>query len=335
MNRRLTLACRPYDRIAPLRTGEIRPEGVDLTYLLVDDYRTIFARMVKSGAYDLSEMAGMYAIGRLMQGGDVPFVALPVFPSRSFRHGFVFVNASSGIDDPKDLEGRRVGVTEFRNTAAVWIRGLLQNEYGVDLGSIEWFHGELNGRESPASDALTIPFEMARPVISKRIRDDTSLSDMLAEGRLDAVIGPRIPNSLHGGNVRRLFENSKELEADYYLRTGVFPIMHVIVMRVSLYEDAPWVARAMFGAFEAALQRASERLRDRRLVTTMLPWESSAVAEWEDMGGEGMWRYGVEANRATLETFVTYLVQQGFVEAPTPVERLFVPVEPAVVDKSR
>jgi 4,5-dihydroxyphthalate decarboxylase len=208
---RLSLACGPYDRTEALRTGVVRPEGIELVYVPVQSPPELFARMVSTECFDVSEMScSLYFIRK--SRGDFPFVALPVFPSRMFRHGFVFVNRDSGIEHPKDLDGKRVGVPEYSQTAAVWIRGILQDEYGVDWRSCQWYTGGVNAIGRP--DTLV---EWPRLPLSIQRVFDRTLNDMLTAGELDALLGARIPKSLgRDPRVRRLFPNYREVEKDYY-----------------------------------------------------------------------------------------------------------------------
>lgn len=322
----LSLDCGPYDRTQALRTGEVKPAGIDLTYVVPDEERQVFARMIQNQAFDLAEMAAMYYLVRSTQshGGDpFPFVGLPVFPSRAFRHGYVFVNTGAGIKSPQDLEGRSVGCTEFRNTASVWIRGLLQNEYDVDLDSITWFEGGVN---RPVPPSMRLDLQMYRPTESTHIPAGATLSDMLAAGELDAVVSPRVPDSLRTPAVARLLPDFAERERSYYQETAVFPIMHIVVMRRNLYDRHPWVADSMYQAFVEAKARAMDLLRRSGAPVTMLPWQLESVERMDSLLGPNPWVYGLEQNRPTLETLLTYLVQQGFLEESVDPATLFAPI---------
>lgn len=323
----ISLGCGPYDRTEALRYGEVRPAGIDLTYVTHLNARDIFARMVRNRAFDVAEMAGMYFLGRKAQRpapGEFPFIGLPVFPSRRFRHGFVFVNADAGIEQPRDLEGRRIGILQFRNTASIWVRGILQNEYGVDLDTVEWVEGGLNlPASAPFNAGTRLEFEMHRPPDLTHLDRDQTLSDALADGRIDALISPRVPTSLRSDAVRRLFEDYPAEERAYYRRTGVFPIMHLLVMRQDLHDEHPWVAESLYDAFVASRDRALELLHRSGAAKTMLPWQISQLEEAEGLLGRELWSYGLESNRVALETLLTYLVQQGFVERPIELEEIF------------
>lgn len=322
----LSLDCGPYDRTAALRTGEVRAAGIELIYAVPDEERQVFARMVRNGAFDIAEMALSYFLIRAVQEGPaaLPFVALPVFPSRAFRHGFVFVNRRAGIRHPKDLEGRRVGCTEFRNTASVWIRGLLQERYDVDLDTVRWFEGGVN---RPVPPSMRLDVAVARPTPSTHLPAGVTLDAMLAAGELDAVISPRVPASLGGGLVARLFPDAAAVEREHVDAGGVFPMMHVVVLRRSLHEAHPWVAESLFDAFDRAKAHAWEQLRASSTgPVTMLPWQDAAVAEVDERFGSDPWAYGLEPNRRALETFLRHLTQQGFTERVVDPASLFVPV---------
>lgn len=323
---RLSLACGPYDRTEALRSGLVRPEGIELLYVPVPSPPELFARMVATDCFDVSEMScSLYFIRKCR--GDFPFVALPVFPSRMFRHGFVFVNRDSGIETPKDLNGKRVGVPEYSQTAAVWIRGILSDEYGVDWRSCRWYTGGVNAIGRP--DALV---EWPRfPLSIQRVFDRT-LNDMLVAGEIDALIGARIPRALgRDPRVVRLFPDYREVEKDYYRRTGTFPIMHTVVVREAVYRQHPWVVHSLYKAFVAAKAWCVEQMRFSGALRYTVPWLHAELEETERVLGEDPWPYGLEPNRKTLETLMRYLVEQGFVERARPVDELFAPV--AVVNE--
>src|SRR3954452_9201663 len=198
----LTMACGPYDRMEALSLGVIQPEGIDLRYIAIQSPPEIFARMIKTNSFDIAEMSlAHYFIMRCR--GEFPFVALPVFPSRVFRHGYIFVSKSSGIREPKDLEGRRVGVQEYRQTAGVWVRGILQHDYGVDLNKIHWVEGGVNEPRRADGDMDLRP---TGPLQLELIGPDRTLNDMLEAGEIDAYFGARRPAAFDKGrNVARLF----------------------------------------------------------------------------------------------------------------------------------
>jgi len=325
-NLALTVACGPYDRTEALRTGAVLVEGIDLTYLPIQSPPEIFNRMVQKDSFDVAEMSVSLYMTRRSEG-RFPFVALPIFPSRLFRHGFIFVNVDAGIREPKDLEGKRVGVQEFRQTAAVWIRGILHREYGVDLDSIHWLEGGVNAPRHPGTVMDLRPEEHQAVGLVEFIPEGRTLSDMLASGEIDAFIGARRPFSLgKSPRVARLFPNYRAVERAYYQKTGIFPIMHTLVLRERLYAEKPWVAESIFKAFEQAKAWALEQMRFSGAMRYMLPWLYDDIDELDALFGADPWPYGLEPNRATLETLMQFLVDQRFLPKPTPVDQLFVPI---------
>ncbi len=319
----LTMACGPYDRMEGLREGIIQPEGVDLRYIAIQSSPEIFARMIKTNSFDIAEMSlAHYFIMR--SRGEFPFVAIPVFPSRVFRHGYIYINRNAGISSPKDLEGRRVGVQEYRQTAGVWVRGILQHEYDVDLSTIHWVEGGVN---TPRAEDEDMDLRPVRELSLEIIPADRTLNDMLESGEIDAYYGARRPDALdRGKNVVRLFPDYRAQEKAYYEKTGFHPVMHTLVMREDLYRDHPWVPEAMFKACEASKKLAIENMRYSGAQRLMLPWLFDEIAEMQELMGANAWAYGVERNRPLLEAFMGYLVEQAFLEKPSPVDEMFTPI---------
>ena len=326
-NLRLTMACGPYDRTEALRYGRVQPEGVDLTYLAIQDPPEIFARMLQHKSFDLAEMSCSHYLTRRNNttgDGDFPFVALPVFPSKLFRHGFIFINTTSGIHSAKDLEGKRVGFPSIGQTAVVWIRGILQNEYGVDLENVHWHQG---GMDTPGyQNPIDHQTENAGRVTN--IGSDQTLSAMLEAGELDAVIGARAPLCFgHNPQVQRLFPDYRQVERDYYLKTGVFPIMHTMVIKEDLYQSSPWLAQSVYKAMEESKRLCLEEMQFTGAMRYMLPWLYDDLDEIGGVfGSNDPWPYGVEANATILRTLQGYLVQQGFIREARPLEELFTPI---------
>ena len=317
----LTFACGLYDRMLRLYTGEVRPHGIDLTFLANDEPRDIFDRMGGKLEFDASEMSSSEFISRF-GAGQCPFVAVPAFASRVFRHGFIFFNRKSGIRAPKDLEGRCVGVPLYTMSAAIWIRGLLQHEYGVELGKIRWVQGAL--RKAGAHGNPTVVPLLREPTIEIN-QSGKSLSKLLADGDVDAVISSRPVEGI-GSNpdIARMFPNYREVEKDYYRRTGIFPIMHLIAIRRDLHEAHPFVAQSLYDALCEAKDRALAQMRERGALRYMLPWLPADMDEIDDVFGGDPWPYGIEANRATLEALVQYMVEQHLIPGRIPIEDLFV-----------
>jgi len=317
---RLTFACGNYDRMLALRTGDVAVEGIDLNYLAIDSPREIFDRMGGNREFDVAEFSSSEFIS-LMALGDCPFVALPVFPSRVFRHGYIYVNRRSGIRTPKDLERKRVGVPLYTQTAAVWIRGHLVHQYGVDLSGIRWVEGAVEkvGRHgSPHAP------ELLQPVAIERNESGRSLSDLLAAGEIDALIGSQRP--ARHPDVARLFPDAKAVERAFYLATRIFPIMHLLVIRRDLYRSEPWIANSLYKALVEAKHHALVGLHRAGALAYMLPWMLADVDEVDEVFGGDPWPYGIEANRPTLEALVQYMAEQHLIARAMPVEDLFVPV---------
>jgi len=324
----LTLACGVYDRMVPLFTGEVRPEGIELNFIPMPLPRETFDRMAGGLEFDLSEFSSSEFISRYGTGSS-PFVAIPVFPSRLFRHGFIAVNPQR-IRAPKDLEGKRVGVALYTMTAAVWIKGLLQHEYGVDLSTIRWLQGAIEVA-GPHGNPTVPP--LVRPVPIEINRSGRSLNQLLADGELDAVIGSRLAPALGtSSNVARLFPNYPEVERDYFRRTGIFPIMHLVAIRRDVFERHPFVATSLYKAFCRSKELALERMRFSGMLQAMLPWMLAEVESDAQIFGADPWPYGVEPNRVTLQALVGYMVDQGLIERAVTVDELFVPtfVKPTV-----
>jgi 4,5-dihydroxyphthalate decarboxylase len=320
----LTLACGPYDRTDALRTGLIQPEGIDLTYVPIQSPPEIFSRMIKKDSFDCSEMSAAVHF-QLRSRGDTRYVALPVFPSRLFRHGYIFVNTHAGIREPGDLNGKRVGVQEYRQTAAVWIRGMLQHEYGVDLRSIHWLEGGVN---TPRAHDPEVDLQPAEGFTISHIGADRTLDQLLQSGEIDCVLGARQPNSLrsHPDDVAKLFPNSREIEQDYYRRTGLFPMMHTVAMRRDLHEAKPWVADSLYKAFVQAKDWCWQQMHFSGAARYMLPWLFDDIDELERLFGGDPWPYGLEENRRSLEALNHYLVEQGLMPQPLAIDELFTPI---------
>lgn len=309
-----------YDRVLPLLTGEASAEGFDLRFHPLDNPRGVFDLMARSSDYDASEMSSSEYITAVSRGGS-PFVALPIFVSKMFRHSFIFINANSGISEPRDLAGKRIGVPLYTQSAAVWIRGILNSEYGVDLSGVRWVDGSLN-QAGRYGDPKVPP--LLKPINLEHAPADRSLNDMLVTGELDAVLGAEVPDALGGvPHVRRLFPDYREREKDYYRRTGIFPIMHMVVLRRAVVERHPGAGQALFNAMCKAKAIAEQKMRDVSATRYMLPWLNADIEEIDSVFGGDHWAYGVDANRRTLEQFIAYMVDQDLIAAPIPVESLF------------
>jgi len=321
---RLSFASGRYDRLEALHNGVVAIDGIALDHIELWPPRIVFDRMAGELEFDVAEFSCSEYIC-LVDRGVCPFVALPVFPSRVFRHGFVCVNRTGGIEKPRDLEGGRIGVPLYTQTAAIWARGLLQDEYGVDLDSIDWVQGAVMApgpHGSPSASPMRVP--PARLTVNE---GDRSLAELLVDGEIDAILGTFVDDAVRAyPELVRLIPDYREVERDYFRRTGIFPMMHLVAIRDEVYEADPWIAPRLFEAFEAARDWAGEQLRASNAQRFMLPWLLDDLDEIDAVFGGEAWAYGVEPNRAALETLVRYMHEQGFIEDEIPVDDLFVPV---------
>lgn len=316
----LTLACGHYDRTDALRDGRVQPDGIRLTYLMLKVEET-FWRMMQYRDFDVAETSlGGYVVRR--GRGVADLVAIPVFPSRFFRHSCIFVNQNAGIRRPQDLKGKKVGVPEYQMTAAVWVRGALSDDYGVQPSEIEWVQGGLE-------DAGRIPFEPVEPrgIPLSFAPEDRSLARMLGDGDIQALVTARTPSTFDrsGGSVRRLFDEPWKVEREYFKRTGIFPIMHTVSIRREILDEHPWVAATLLKAFSEAKELAVDDLTQTSALPLSLPFLTEHAYDTVATMGRDFWPYGLEANRHTLETFVRYMFEQGLIEQRMPVEELFPP----------
>ena len=319
----LTLACGDYDRTRALHEGSIRPEGVSVTCLRLP-VEEIFFRTARFAEFDAAEMSLSSYLLTLDDEARGRFVAIPVFPSRSFRHNGVYVHTDSGIKEPADLVGRRVGIPEYQLTALVWIRGILAEYHGVPVDSVRYRTGGLHqpGRVEKLGLDLPDSIDIAP------VPPDRTLSYMLEHGEIDALYTPRVPRCFQDGapTVRRLFEDPRETETAYFRQTGIFPIMHTVVLRRDVYEAHPWIATSLRKAFDEARLDALRDLEDTAALRHMLPWLYDDVRRTRDLMGEGYWTYGLDsANTNTLETLTRYSHGQGLARRPFRATELFAP----------
>jgi len=311
---KLMIGCGNYDRTRALSDGTVQPEGIDLNYIPIRPAET-FWRMLNNEEFDASEMSlSSYSI--LRSKGDTRFIALPVFPSRIFRQSCVYVNSRSGIKRPEDLKGKRFGAADYQMTAAVWVRGFLQHDYGVLPEDLTWFVG------APVRSGVKIP----ERVRIEHVGLDRSLDEMLEKREIDALIGVTFPRPFLAGSkhVRRLFQNYRRVEEDYYRRTGIFPIMHTFVLKTRLFETEPWVAISLYKAFVQAKRLNYRHLYDTDALHASLPWLIDEIEASRRIFGREIWDYSVEGSRPTLEALVQYLDEQGLTARRMSVEELFV-----------
>jgi 4,5-dihydroxyphthalate decarboxylase len=318
---RLTLACWNYDRTRALLEGRVPVDGVELTYLNLPVEETFF-RMLRHREFDVAELSlSSYTLSLFRD--DCPFIAIPIFPSRYFRHSCIYVHTGSGIHEPKDLIGKRIGNPEYQMTAPVWIRGILGDEYGVPVTSVTYLSG---GEEQPGRTEK-IPLSLPPEIHLEAIPSDKTLSRMLETGEIDALYTARAPSTFFNGSgkVRRLFEDYQTVEREYYRKTKIFPPMHIIAIRRDVYESNRWVAQSLLKAFVAAQQEVYSELRETGALMHMLPWLTSHVEETEKLMGRDFWPYGYEPNIHALSTFLRYHHEQGLSRRLLTPKEIFAP----------
>ena len=318
---RLSLACRSYDRTRALLEGRVPVDGIELTALNLPVEETFF-RMLRHREFDVAEMSlSSYTVSLFSERPSL--IAIPVFPSRFFRHSCIYVHRGAGIRDPKDLVGKRVGTPEYQMTAAVWIRGILAERHGLPVSGPQYLSGGLE--ETGRLDKLRVA--LPPEIHLENIPPTKTLSQMLDAGEIDALYTARAPSTFANGsgNIARLFPDYATVERDYYTATKIFPIMHTVVIRRDIYEKNPWIAQSLAKAFEASKREAAHDLHETAALTTMLPWLTRHLEETEHLMGANYWPYGLDANRSTLETFLRYHCEQGLSKRPLQPEDLFAP----------
>ncbi len=301
-----------YDRTRALDICSIHPEGIDLRILRLPPSE-IFSRMCRHQEFDVSEMsmgAYCYLCGR--EGN--PFVAMPAFPSRAFRHSMVYYHSGAGISKPEDLNGKRIAIREWGMTAVVWIVGILADRYGFDLTSVDWV----------AVKKPRVPIEMPAGARIRYMSGEQNLSDMLACGDVDAALIHQAPDCFtRGHRVKRMFPDYKDAEIAYYRETGIHPIMHCVVLRRAIYEQYPWALRSIYDALVKARLQTIRAFSDTKALAAMLPLLPAYVEETRQIFGEDFWPYGLDANRRALETLARYACEQGLTAEELRIGELF------------
>lgn len=315
------MACCDYDRCHALFDGRATVDGCDLIATPMEPEEA-FHRAFKYQEFDVTELS-LSSFTMLTSRGEAPYVGIPAFVSRLFRHSGIYIRTDRGIDHPSKLAGKTIGLPEYQITATVWIRGILEDEYGVSVEGVRWRQGGLEdaGRSERADLKLPAGIDL------KSIPSDRTLSDMLEQGELDGVISARAPSCFLRGakNVDRMFPDYKSAEQDYFKRTGIFPIMHIMGIRRSIYEQHPWVAVNLYKAFLEAKKHAMYELSQIGHLFSSLPWSVAEFASTRSLMGEDFWSYGSEENRKVLETFLRYHHQQGLSKRLVDVGELFAP----------
>ena len=306
----LTLACGPYDLLRPLIDGAVVPAGIDLNVLTMPSPER-HGRMLRHEEFDVCELSLVaYLVAREQKRG---FTAIPVFPHRRFRHLYIVKRTGCGIEKPSDFNGKRIGLDTLQNSAGLWMRGTLQDYHGVDLKSIEWW----------CQEEEDIPLEPAKWMKVKRVPEGKNVDEMLLDGELEGALYPEILPSIKSRSpkVALLFPNPKQAEIEYYKRSGIFPIMHTVVIKNRTLESKPWVAMSLVQAFQSAKELCYQRMSDPRNLA--LVWVKDLIREQEEIFGPDPWPYNLEDNRKALEAVVRYEYEQGMIKNKPQIEELF------------
>jgi 4,5-dihydroxyphthalate decarboxylase len=317
----ITIACGNYDRTRAIRDASVKVEGCAVTYLPMYP-EEIFHRAFKFAEFDVSEISFSSYI-RTVATGTSAYIGIPAFVSRIFRHSGIYIRKGAGIDKPEDLRGKRIGVPEYQITAVVWMRGMMQHEYGVPPSAIHWRSG---GQEQPGRHERT-PLKPIKGVDIQPLEDGKTLVGMLKDGELDALFTARAPSSFLKGepHIARLFPNTRQAEQAYFKKTGLFPIMHLVGIRKTLAEKYPWLATSVYKAFCEAKALAMIDLRDVNALMVTLPWLEAETHETSAIMGADFWKYGIAENLPEIETLTQYIHEQGLADRKVKVEELFHP----------
>lgn len=309
---RLTLACGSYDLLRALIDGSAAPAGIDLNVLTMASPER-HGRMLRHVEFDVCELSLVAYLVARDQGR--PFTAIPVFPHRRFRHGYMIKRTNCGIEKPSDLNGKRVGLDTLQNSAGLWMRGILQDHYGVDLKSIEWW----------CQEEEDVPFEPAKWMKLRRVPKGKDIDRMLLDGDLEGALYPETLPSIRNRSpkVALLFPNPGEAEGDYYKKSGIFPIMHTVVVKNDVLEQNPWAAVSILQAFQQAKAVCYQHMKDPR--NFALVWVKELMQEQEALFGADPWPYNLEENRKALEAVVRYEFDQGMIKKRPKIEELFFP----------
>lgn len=316
----LSVAVRDYDRTRPLSDGLVQIDGVDPVYMALDP-EEIFFRAFRHAEFDICELSLSSFTVKTAQS-NCPYVGVPAFVSRAFRHTAIYVRTDR-IKKPADIKGKKVGVPEYQLTANVWARAILEDDHGVKPSDIHWMRGGLEEAGRPEKIAITLP----KNVKLENAPAGRTLSAMLDAGEIDGFIGPRVPSCFARGHphIGWLFADPVAAAKDYYKRTGIFPIMHLVGVKRELAEAHPWLPGAVLKAFERSKAIALEKLADTSSTKVTLPFVEERLMEARALMGEDFWSYGVTPNRKTLETFLRHHHAQGLSPRLVKVDELFHP----------
>jgi len=309
---RLTLACGDYDFLSPLFDGTVKPAGLDLNVLTMPSPER-HGRMLRHEEFDVCELSLVGYLVARERGFN--YNAIPVFPHRRFRHSYMVKRTACGIEKPSDLNGKRVALDTLQNSAGLWMRGILQDHYGVDLKTIEWW----------CQEEEDVPFEPAKWMKLKRVPEGKNVDQMLLDAELEAALYPEVLPSIRNSSpkVALLFPDPKAAEIDYYKKSGIFPIMHTVVIKNHILEKDPWVAMSLVQAFQRAKEVCFERMRDPR--SFALVWVQDLMREQKEIFGADPWPYNLDDNRKDLEAAIRYEYEQGMIKKKPAIEDLFFP----------
>ena len=314
----ITIASWDYDRVRALTDGRVRVEGCDANYVTMP-VEELFERAFFHGEFEVAEI-GFSPFLIALSRGPTPYVAVPVFLSRMFRHSAAYIRNDRGIEGPADLRGKRIGVPEYQMSAVMWFRGYLQDEFGIQPKDINWVQA---GLENPGRrDKFPLNLPDGFPLTS---RNDVSLSAMLADGELDGVMSARRPSCFVSGHpkIRRLFPDYRAAERDYFRRTGIFPIMHALGIRRDIYDKNRWLAASLYKAFLKAKRLADAEFVETTALKIGLPWITAEYEATTKVMGQDFWSYGVDANRKTLAIMARYSYEQGLAVRLVDVDEMF------------
>ena len=319
---KISLACWDYDRALPILNGLVPVEGFEIEPTIVPP-GTLFPLAVGEAPYDVTEFSFASYLIQLSRG-ECAYIGIPVFLSRAFRHGGIYVRTDSGIETPKDLEGRTVGVPEYAMTLAVWVRGILADQYGVDVAQLKYRTGGLN----VAGRVERLKLDLPAAIDVQPLAETQSLNEAMLNGDLDAIIAPAPPQAFADGDssIKRLIDNVRDAEQDYFAATQIFPIMHIVGVRRSLVDAHPDLPGALYDAFLAARRIAMDRVRSVAQGSAnreMSPWYADAYEDAVRVMGADFWHYGLDANRKDLDAFCRYCAEQHLTARPVVVDELF------------
>jgi 4,5-dihydroxyphthalate decarboxylase len=317
----ITIACGNYDRVQGIKDGRVKVDGCDTTFIPLYP-EEIFHRVFKFQEFDIAEISGSSFI-RTVAAGTSDYIGIPAFVSRLFRHSGMYIRKGAGIEKPEDLRGKRVGLPEYQITAVVWMRGMLQHQYGVKPSEIHWRSG---GQEQAGREERT-PLKPIPGLDLQAIPKDKTLVGMLRDGELDAIFTARGPSSFLAGedHIQRLFPDTRAAEIAYYKKTNLFPIMHLIGIRKSLVAQHPWLPTSLYKAFQEAKALAMTDLTDVNALMVTLPFLDAETKATQAVMGKDFWRYGVHESQHEIDALIQYLHEQGLIDRKPALSELFAP----------